>query len=728
MHRFAVTVIILEIEYRLSRSSAIPERVFSVGWVDRYQWYTMNDICTIIGTIMRGTFVVILGLIYFNSASSQTHEWSFSFGGTQFERAYGIEVDPTGNVYVCGAFDNTVDFDPDSIGTAIITEEGNGDVYLAKYSNSGEHIWSHNIGSWGHDLGSDMAVDNQGNIYLTGYFRVDVDFDLGPDTAIVSALGTRDLFVVKYNTNGDYQWAFNIAAGGNVERYPGIGLDPLGNVLVTGEFGGTQDFDPGAGVATITSNGDRDVFIAKYDNSGNFHWARAMGGIEFDWGRDIAADSQGDIYVTGAFRDVADMDGGPGTASLTSNGGWDGFLVKYSAAGNYIWSHGFGGGGSSSDESGMDLAIDSDDNVLLVGYYRGNPDMDPGAGQALLPTGLETNGYLAKYDASGSHLWSFGLPDAGDGQANSVAVDPTGQVYITGYFEGVVDFDPGLDTAALVGWDIYVAKYTDAGDYVWAMRAGDSAYDGGWGIAVDDTANVYVTGVFYGLIDLDPDTTEALHDHVGGRDVFVAKYSPCYRSLVNADFCAGDIYILPNGSQVSTEGIYPVSYNLPSGCDSVITVFLTEISLDTSLTPITGGLVVAQAGAQYQWIDCINGNLPVTGATDQSFIPTISGSYAVTVQANGCVLTSSCAFITSVGFADMGESPMEIYPNPTDDIVYIRGVMEIANVRVYDATGTVVPASWAENVIQLNSLPDGIYHVEITQVNGARHTQKLMRH
>ena len=96
---------------------------------------------------------------------------------------------------------------------ASITEEGNGDVYLAKYDNSGAHLWSFNLGFWGHDLGSDMVVDDQGNIYLTGYFRVDVDFDPGPGTAMLTAQGTRDVFVAKYDTDGNYQWAFNIAFG-----------------------------------------------------------------------------------------------------------------------------------------------------------------------------------------------------------------------------------------------------------------------------------------------------------------------------------------------------------------------------------------------------------------------------------------------------------------------------------------------------------------------------------
>lgn len=673
--------------------------------------------------------LVVASLIY-SFTFAQSHEWSFSFGSTQFDRAYGVEVDGAGNVYVCGAFDGTVDFDPDSLGTSLITEEGNGDVYLAKYSNSGEHIWSHNIGSWGHDLGSDMVVDDQGNIYLTGYFRVDVDFDLGPDTAIISAIGTRDVFVAKYTTHGDYEWAFNIALGGNVERYPGIGLDPQGNVLVTGDFGGTQDFDPGPGVTNITSNGNQDIFIAKYDNSGNFIWANALGGSQFDGGRDIVADSQGDVYVTGTFLDSADMDGGPGVATVVSNGSWDSFIAKYSASGNYMWAHGFGGSGTSSStasESGMDLAVDDNDNVVIVGFYTGSPDVDPGSGVALLDPGADKNAYVIKYNGAGNHIWSFGLPDAGEGQANSVAVDPTGQVYVTGCFEGSVDFDPGAGSAVLVGWDVFTAKYDENGDYVWAFRAGDSAYDGGWGIAVDDTANVYVTGVFYGLIDLDPDTTVAAHDHVGGRDVFVAKYNPCYRSILNVDMCAGDSYLLPDGSIATSGGVYPVSYALVGGCDSVITVVLDEIVLDTGLTNNSGVLTVGEVGATYQWVDCGNGNTPITGANGQSFAPAASGTYAVIVQAAGCTATSACTFFSSTGLEDRNPGSIVFYPNPTSDIINLLYDSRITRVRLYDSKGSKQDVDYINGQLDMQVLSPGLYLLEIEVESGEIYTEVVFR-
>ena len=678
---------------------------------------------------MNRSILFAAGFVLASGLSAQHHEWSFSFGSDQYERAYGIELDPAGNVYVCGAFDNTVDFDPDTLVDASITEEGNGDVYLAKYDNTGAHLWSFNLGFWGHDLGSDMVVDDLGNIYLTGYFRVDVDFDPGPGTAMLTAQGTRDVFVAKYDTDGNYQWAFNIAFGGNVERYPGIGLDADGNVLVTGEFGGTQDFDPGAGTAMLTSAGNQDIFLAKYDGNGNFQWARGMGGPEFDRGMDVVADASGSIYVTGMIADTVDMDGGPGTAQLVASGTWDSFLAKYDAQGDHLWSFRFGGPGTNSDvasECGMDLALDGNGDVYVVGYYSGAPDMDPGPGTAMLDMGVENNGYIAKYTPAGAHMWSYGFADGGEGQANAVAVDPSGHVYVTGYFYGTADFDPGPGTAILVGWDFYTAKYTPTGDHVWSFDAGDTAYDGGWGIAVDDSANVYVTGVFYGTIDMDPDTGLAELEHVGGRDVFVAKYAPCAGQVINAELCPGGSYALPDGSLATAPGTYTTTF-LVGSCDSVLVTDLQAVVVDTNVVVNGGMLTAAAAGATYQWVDCDNGNAPIIGEDQQSFMPSANGTYAVEVATSGCTVLSGCHTVVVTEVPEMSADEPVVFPNPAQDVVYLRTAVPIVAVEAWSPAGQRTELAHAGRRVDLQDLAPGLYHLRIALADGQVQVARVLR-
>ncbi|MEZ4738600.1 MAG: hypothetical protein R2818_04400 [Flavobacteriales bacterium] len=178
--------------------------------------------------------------------------------------------------------------------------------------------------------------------------------------------------------------------------------------LLTGEFGGTWDFDPGPGVGTITSHGDQDIFVAKYTNDGDFLWARAVGGTEFDRGMDVTADVDGGVYVTGMFRATARIDGT--SATMTSRGvGTASVEVRCSRCLRMVLRlRMIGQFDPVDEESGMDLSVDANGDVLLTGFYSGNTDMDPSEAEAILSTGAETNSYVAKYNSGGEHLGPSG--------------------------------------------------------------------------------------------------------------------------------------------------------------------------------------------------------------------------------------------------------------------------------------------------------------------------------
>ncbi len=319
------------------------------------------------------------------------------------------------------------------------------------------------------------------------------------------------------------QWA--LQAGGTSYDYGyGIAVDGSGNSYVTGYFSGTVDFDPGAGTANLTSAGSGDIFIAKYDASGNYVWAGNMGGTFADYGYGIAVDGSGNSYVTGYFQGTADFDPGAGTANLTSAGSRDIFIAKYDASGNYVWAGNMGG---TSYDIGYGIAVDGSGNSYVTGYFQGTADFDPGTGTANLSSAGSIDIFIAKYDASGNYVWAGNMGGTSNEFGFGIAVDGSGNSYVTGYFEGTVDFDPGTGTANLSSAgnnDIFIAKYEASGNYAWAIQAGGTSNDIGYGIAVDGSGNSYVTGYFQGTVDFDPGTGTVNLSSAGGYDIFIAKY------------------------------------------------------------------------------------------------------------------------------------------------------------------------------------------------------------
>lgn len=502
------------------------------------------------------TTLLIINCTLLIASAQPTYQWAFDIGAGWDDWGYGIAVDSSGNTYVTGFFEDIVDFDPGA-GTTLLNSGGGGqhDIYVAKYNSGGAYQWAFNIGGGGDGYG--IAVDGSGNCYVTGFFGgINVDFDPGPDSAFLN--GSGDIFVAKYNSNGAYQWAFDIggAAGSGIGY--GIAVDGSGNCYVTGYFYGTNiDFDPGTDSAFLTSPSfDDDIFIAKYDASGAYQWAFNLGGTVDDEGYAIAADGSGNCYVTGVFRGTADFDPGAGTANLSSAvGGYDLFAAKYDASGNYLWAFNIGGTGT---ERGYGIAVDGSDNSYITGYFMGtNIDFDPGAGTANLSSVGNADIFAAKYDANGNYLWAFNIGGTtNDDEGYDIALDGSGNFFVTGKFRDTADFDPGAGTANLIseGWaDIFVAKYSSGGAYQWAFGVGEILNDRGYGIGVDGSGNCYVTGSFFQTtIDFDPGPGTANLSSAGISDIFVAKYDGGGVYIDEINTREGQIAVYPNPFSNST--------------------------------------------------------------------------------------------------------------------------------------------------------------------------------
>jgi hypothetical protein len=302
-----------------------------------------------------------------------------------------------------------------------------------------------------------------GNVYVTGFFSATADFDPGPGTFNLTSDGGQDIFVCKLNSDGNFVWAKDLGGNGQ-DNGNSIAVDSAGNVLTTGFFTGTADFDPGPGTFNLTSSGSFDTFVSKLDSSGNFVWARDLGGNGQpgsglgSFGDGIALDKAGNVYTTGFFTLTADFDPGPGTFNLTSAGDQDIFVSKLDSGGNFVWAKGFGGTGR---DDGLGITLDGAGNVYTTGSFQNTADFDPGPGTFDLTSAGSDDVFVSKLDNSGNFVWAKDLGGSDADSGSGIATFGPGNVYTTGEFQGTADFDPGPGTFNLTSagmQDVFLSK------------------------------------------------------------------------------------------------------------------------------------------------------------------------------------------------------------------------------------------------------------------------------
>ena len=305
-----------------------------------------------------------------------------------------------------------------------------------------------------------------------------------------------------------------------------VAADSSGNVVATGSFEGTADFDPGSGTTNLTSGGSRDIYVTKLDSSGELAWARQMGGVSSASGHSVALDSSGNVYVAGRFRGTADFDPGSGTQNLTSNGGEDGFVVKLDSNGDFVWAKSFGG---AQTDVARGVAVDSAGNVYVNGYFRSTADFDPGAGTQNKTAAGSDDIYLLKLNADGDFVSVAQFGSTGYDQPSSIAVDSSDNVLLFGNTRGTIDLDPGAGTANFSpsNGDFFIVKLDSNGVYTWSAGFTGASYgyasESGEALATDSSGNVYATGYYNGTVDFDPGAGTANMTATGNPDVFVLK-------------------------------------------------------------------------------------------------------------------------------------------------------------------------------------------------------------
>lgn len=385
--------------------------------------------------------------------------------------------------------------------------------------------WANTWGGTQTDFGYDVATDSSGNVYAVGTFKGTVDFDPGPLSNEKTSNGMDDAFLCKYSSTGKLAW-IRTWGGTDYDDAVGITIGPDEFIYVTGSFKGTVDFDPGTGEDIHSSAGSVDCYISKFDQSGNFIWTKTWGGPNWDMSLDLASDDQG-VYSTGTFTGTADFNPGTGEDMHTASN-QDAFLMSLQTNGNFRWARTWGG---SDVDQGNSVIAGSSSGIWVAGNFRGGiVDFDPGSGTDYHSSNGFDDAFLVRYASNGNYGFSLTWGGVGYDLAAEVTLDSSGNAYVIGSFQEMVDFDPGAGVSNMMSNgsdDIYLVKFGSDAALKWVRTWGGTAWDEGAGVAAFDDKFIYATGYFRDVVDFDFGSGSDLRTSEGGHDVFLMQIS-CY--------------------------------------------------------------------------------------------------------------------------------------------------------------------------------------------------------
>lgn len=359
---------------------------------------------------------------------------------------------------------------------------------------------------------------------------------------IVSFILFQILFqLTSFTQNINLDWVKTIGLSTNDEAGISLALDSNKAVIFTGHFRSTLDFDPGPGVFNLTSTGGQDIFIAEYDSSGNFVWAKKIGGVPDDDVLEMKMDSSGNLFVLGYFQGTTDFDPGPGVYNLTTTSR-NTFLLKLDNNANFIWV-------KQGAYTGNQIDTDVSGNVFMGGWFAAAKDFDPGAGVFTLTanTGGEDM-FVLKLDPSGNFTWAKQIRNLSGSQhgQRGLETDSAGNVFFGGDFTLTMDFDPGATDVVLTaagGANAFILKLTGQGDFMWAKQFGAPGVARILGLEVDNSGNVFSTGQFFFTVDFDPGAgSYPLTANSNFRCCFISKLDPNGNFIYAKNFQGGETF------------------------------------------------------------------------------------------------------------------------------------------------------------------------------------------
>jgi hypothetical protein len=674
-------------------------------------------------------------LVQFNT--NGIRQWATYYGGTSYDNGYGCTTDPSNNVYLVGetrsnASISTFGSHQSSIG---IFE----DAFVVKFNNNGVRQWATYYGANGAERFYACTVDGLSNVYAAGQTSSTVA--VATTGAHQTAFGGfNDGLLVKFDSSGVRQWGTYYGGTAQDGAY-GCAVDGIG-VYLAGFTASTTTISTAGGYQS-TSGGGNDAFLAKFDDLGNLLWGTYYGGSGTEWGYDCAIDGAGKCYLTGSTSSITGI-ATPGSHKTGPSGIGvsDAFMVRFaicnpdkdtssvvvcdsliSPSGKHIWKSSGTYYDTLTNGVGCDslltinLTINTTPSIIFT-----QPDSTCDVGIMTL-TATPSSGNIDWFAAStGGVSLSFG----------NNFLTPSLSSTTTYFAEGVENGCKSVRSPviAIVNTSPFVTSTApnsrcDSGTVTLSAIAGGGALNwyttaiGGTSIA---TGASFSTPVITTTTSYFVEATEKSCTSSRSKVDATVLYS----SVSSIHDTACNIYLSPSGSFIYfLSGVYNDTIPNFEGCDSVITLNITINHADTSVSR-SGSILTANASpALYQWIDCTNHNLPISGATGQDFIPEVNGNYAVIITQNNCIDTSSCYSINAVTVPEKTRfENILVYPNPTSDLLNIDLGEHHSSLKlnVKNATGQLILERTIRNerkvVLDLSLLSKGVYSLTLLDENG----------
>ena len=486
-------------------------------------------------------WLFLLAGLAFSTLQAQDIEWISAYGGLRPDVWEDIVVDSDGNAYVTGKFAESI-----TIEDTTFIGLGQSDVLTAKFDADGNLIWVRSEGGGSEDVGVEISIDAQRNVYVAGRFQ---------DTAYFGGLqaiskGNVDIFIIKYDSVGNLIWV-EAVGGTRDDRCRGLYTDSLGHCYIAGRFRNVALFD----TFELIAVGKEDVFVSKLDLDGSVMWVETFGGPKLDFGEAITLDPDGNVFVTGSYFQGLVM---PDT-TYNARGDEETFLAKFDNDGNYLWSRSYGG---KTRDYGEDLNCDEYGNVFMAGTFSDTARY----GDEIVTGFGDLDHIVAKIDPDGNTIWTFVSGASGADVVWASAYDGRGNFIMSGWYRGNIVFGDTM-AAGSATYNIYAGKLNAAGESTWFKKLGNTfSEDIGRGAACDPFGNPYLVGSYQGTAVYDGDSLTA----VGASDLFMAKLN------AGQDDCA----------------FSHATYGAPTVCSPVDGTYGIEITLDHYFAPDSGSLSV----------------------------------------------------------------------------------------------------------------------------------------
>ena len=690
--------------------------------------------------------------IMVSNAQTVDWVWTVGAGGSSSDAGKVISVDNMGNVINAGSFSGGASFGSFSL-TAVSSYS---DIYLAKYNKNGVPLWVKSCsGSAGKDI-KGIALDEKGNIYISGYFIA--DFSIGSST--IYSAESYDIYIAKFTSNGELAWMRSI---GNEQQEIPAGIAVQGkNVFVSGSYRNTLKYE----TDSISAVNNTDIFILNLDTAANFGWLKTAGGKGFEYPRSIAA-SDNLLFVSGQFLDTCYFDNQFVIGQKSS----DVFTAAYNTNGDVKWvKAGLGNYGNYPNA----MCADKSGNAYITGCFGQTLTFD---NFTLTCNGM-VDFFVAKYDSNGNCKWARNEGGTSYDQGFGISADYSG-IVVTGFFNDVTKIG-GIKFNGPGGNDIFIAEFETNGAFKWAKIAGGMNWDFAEGVC--KTANsVYVTGYINGSGSFGPISFTSK----GKNDIFICKigipeppsiiileqpnsqtvcmnenaYFSVYAKGSNMNYQwkfnrtsiagATDSFYVVQNLQMSDNGKYICEIS-----DSTFSIETNEAVLSVVAAPIitsqptnktievgktaTFKIVATGINPEFQWQK--NGN-NLTGETTNTLVLSNvdysdSGTYKCIVH-DMCGTTESVAIYLTVKKStgiedDFSTFSAEIFPNPSPGKIWLSSLLNNSNqvrIDVINANGRINKTLNLNNIdnleLDLSDLPKGLYLIRL-QSDGVTGFHKLL--